>query len=120
LPLPGPTCFEKSIQTPFEAFSSPKIYLTEPDFLAEEPPSGVADALDERFAELHHALGRTAEAVTEGALALLTEDELADFPSLRTALEDSGVAAVWIEGVTPEGDGRLRELLRDPATDLFR
>jgi len=31
-----------------------------------------------------------------------------------------GVPAVWIEGVAPEGDGAVRDLLRDPETDLFR
>jgi coenzyme F420-0:L-glutamate ligase/coenzyme F420-1:gamma-L-glutamate ligase len=32
----------------------------------------------------------------------------------------SGVPAVWIEGLEPEGDGGLAALLRDPARDLFR
>ncbi len=31
-----------------------------------------------------------------------------------------GSPAVWIEGLPPKGEGSLRELLRDPARDLFR
>jgi coenzyme F420-0:L-glutamate ligase/coenzyme F420-1:gamma-L-glutamate ligase len=31
-----------------------------------------------------------------------------------------GHCAVWIEGLTPEGDGRLADLLRNPERDLFR
>jgi coenzyme F420-0:L-glutamate ligase/coenzyme F420-1:gamma-L-glutamate ligase len=34
--------------------------------------------------------------------------------------KDAGVPAVWVEGVTPEGDGGARDLVRDPKTDLFR
>ena len=34
--------------------------------------------------------------------------------------KDAGVPAVWIEGIPVEGDGTVRETLRDPATDLFR
>ena len=34
--------------------------------------------------------------------------------------KDSGRPAVWIEGVQVEGDGSLKDLLRDPARDLFR
>jgi hypothetical protein len=30
------------------------------------------------------------------------------------------VPAVWVEGVSPRGDGRIRDALRDPANDLFR
>ena len=32
----------------------------------------------------------------------------------------AGVPAVWVEGIEPTGDGSVRELLRDPAHDLFR
>ena len=36
-------------------------------------------------------------------------------------VKDSGIPAVFVEGVSPTGDGSVREdLLRDPATDLFR
>lgn len=31
-----------------------------------------------------------------------------------------GHPAVWIEGIIPSGDGALADLLRDPASDLFR
>ena len=34
--------------------------------------------------------------------------------------KDAGVAAVWIEGVTPRGEGDVRQTLRAPETDLFR
>jgi hypothetical protein len=34
--------------------------------------------------------------------------------------KDSGVPAVWIEGVAARGEGTLRAMLRDPAKDLFR
>ncbi len=34
--------------------------------------------------------------------------------------KESGRPAVWIEGVQPGGSGKLRDLLRDPARDLFR
>jgi len=34
--------------------------------------------------------------------------------------KDAGVPAVWIAGATLDGDGRVRELVRDPKTDLFR
>jgi len=34
--------------------------------------------------------------------------------------KDAGVPAVWIEGICVEGDGSVRDTLRDPATDLFR
>jgi coenzyme F420-0:L-glutamate ligase/coenzyme F420-1:gamma-L-glutamate ligase len=32
----------------------------------------------------------------------------------------AGRPAVWIEGIEPEGEGGLGELLRDPSRDLFR
>jgi coenzyme F420-0:L-glutamate ligase/coenzyme F420-1:gamma-L-glutamate ligase len=34
--------------------------------------------------------------------------------------KDAGVPAVFVEGLAPAGDGAVRELLRDPGTDLFR
>jgi coenzyme F420-0:L-glutamate ligase / coenzyme F420-1:gamma-L-glutamate ligase len=34
--------------------------------------------------------------------------------------KDAGVPAVWALGVAPAGDGRVRDMLRDPETDLFR
>jgi coenzyme F420-0:L-glutamate ligase/coenzyme F420-1:gamma-L-glutamate ligase len=51
--------------------------------------------------------------------ATATADQLAAAAGLLME-KASGVPAVWVEGVSPEGDGRLRDLLRDPATDLFR
>jgi coenzyme F420-0:L-glutamate ligase/coenzyme F420-1:gamma-L-glutamate ligase len=32
----------------------------------------------------------------------------------------SGIPAVWIDGLTPRGDGALRDTLRDSESDLFR
>jgi len=32
----------------------------------------------------------------------------------------AGTPAVWVEGVAVAGDGAVRDLLRDPASDLFR
>jgi coenzyme F420-0:L-glutamate ligase/coenzyme F420-1:gamma-L-glutamate ligase len=34
--------------------------------------------------------------------------------------KDAGLPAVWIEGVAIDGDGAVRELLRDSELDLFR
>jgi len=34
--------------------------------------------------------------------------------------KDAGVPAVWVEGIEVSGKGSLRDLLRDPARDLFR
>jgi coenzyme F420-0:L-glutamate ligase/coenzyme F420-1:gamma-L-glutamate ligase len=58
--------------------------------------------------------GRTLEVTTTA-----TADQLAAAAGLLMQ-KDAGIPAVWIEGVSPEGDGRLRDTLRDPATDLFR
>ncbi len=35
-------------------------------------------------------------------------------------IKDAGVPAVFVSGHTPEGDGGVRETLRDPSQDLFR
>ena len=51
--------------------------------------------------------------------ATATADQLAAAAGLLMP-KASGVPAVWIEGLTLEGDGTVRETLRDPATDLFR
>ena len=51
--------------------------------------------------------------------AMATPDQFAAAAGLLM-LKDSGVAAVWISGVTPEGDGQLTDLVRDVTTDLFR
>ena len=50
---------------------------------------------------------------------MATADQLAAAAGLLME-KAAGVPAVWIEGVAVEGDGALRDLLRDPATDLFR
>lgn len=51
--------------------------------------------------------------------AMATVDQLAAAAGLLMP-KASGVAAVWIEGISPTGDGALRDLLRDTETDLFR
>jgi coenzyme F420-0:L-glutamate ligase/coenzyme F420-1:gamma-L-glutamate ligase len=48
-----------------------------------------------------------------------TADQLAAAAGLLMH-KSSGVPAVWIEGVPPSGDGRVRDTLRDSAADLFR
>ena len=50
---------------------------------------------------------------------MATADQLAAAAGLLMH-KDAGVPAVWIHGQKLEGDGRVAELLRDPATDLFR
>jgi len=51
--------------------------------------------------------------------AMAQVDQLAAAAGLLMG-KDAGVPAVWIEGLAPAGDGAVRELLRDPAADLFR
>lgn len=51
--------------------------------------------------------------------AMATPDQLAAAAGLLMA-KDAGLPAVVVEGVPPAGDGALRDLLRDPDTDLFR
>ncbi len=53
------------------------------------------------------------------ATATATADQLAAAAGLLMR-KDTGTPAVWIEGIAIEGDGSIRETLRDPATDLFR
>jgi coenzyme F420-0:L-glutamate ligase/coenzyme F420-1:gamma-L-glutamate ligase len=48
-----------------------------------------------------------------------TPDQLAAAAGLLM-VKDAGVPAVWVEGFSPTGDGRLAELIRDAETDLFR
>jgi coenzyme F420-0:L-glutamate ligase/coenzyme F420-1:gamma-L-glutamate ligase len=51
-----------------------------------------------------------------------TPDQLAAAAGLLM-IKDAAVPAVWIEGFLPEGgerEGKLADLLRDPAMDLFR
>jgi coenzyme F420-0:L-glutamate ligase/coenzyme F420-1:gamma-L-glutamate ligase len=53
------------------------------------------------------------------ATATATADQLAAAAGLLMR-KDAGTPAVWIEGITIEGDGNIRQTLRDPNTDLFR
>lgn len=48
-----------------------------------------------------------------------TADQLAAAAGMLMG-KDSGVPAVWVEGFPVEGEGTAAELLRDPASDLFR
>ena len=51
--------------------------------------------------------------------ATATADQLAAAAGLLMP-KDSGVPAVWVEGVPIEGDGRVADTLRNPDDDLFR
>jgi len=51
--------------------------------------------------------------------AMATVDQLAAAAGLLMR-KDAGVAAVWVEGIAPEGEGGVRDILRDPSLDLFR
>ncbi len=51
--------------------------------------------------------------------ATATADQLAAAAGLLMP-KDSGVPAVWIEGLPIAGDGRIRDTLRTPENDLFR
>ena len=51
--------------------------------------------------------------------ATATADQLAAAAGLLMR-KDAGLPAVWVSGVALEGDGSVRDTLRDPATDLFR
>jgi coenzyme F420-0:L-glutamate ligase/coenzyme F420-1:gamma-L-glutamate ligase len=59
-------------------------------------------------------VGRPLEVTT-----LATADQLAAAAGLLMP-KRSGVPAVWIRGLTLTGDGRVRDMLREPANDLFR
>jgi len=51
--------------------------------------------------------------------ATATVDQLAAAAGLLMR-KDAGIPAVWVEGVIPEGDGRVADMLRRPEADLFR
>ena len=51
--------------------------------------------------------------------ATATADQLAAAAGLLMP-KNSGIPAVWIDGVPIAGDGRVRDTLRTPETDLFR
>jgi len=48
-----------------------------------------------------------------------TADQLAAAAGLLM-VKNAGIPAVWVEGLPPQGEGRLADTLRDPQTDLFR
>jgi coenzyme F420-0:L-glutamate ligase/coenzyme F420-1:gamma-L-glutamate ligase len=51
--------------------------------------------------------------------ATATADQLAAAAGLLMP-KDAGIPAVWIEGLPLTGNGRIRDTLRTPETDLFR
>jgi coenzyme F420-0:L-glutamate ligase/coenzyme F420-1:gamma-L-glutamate ligase len=51
--------------------------------------------------------------------ATATADQLAAAAGLLMR-KDAGVPAVWVRGVALEGEGSVRDTLRDPTLDLFR
>jgi coenzyme F420-0:L-glutamate ligase/coenzyme F420-1:gamma-L-glutamate ligase len=51
--------------------------------------------------------------------ATATADQLAAAAGLLM-VKDAGIPAVWVEGLSPTGEGRLSETLRDSQLDLFR
>ncbi len=58
-----------------------------------------------------------------GRELLVTTNATADQMAAAAGLlmvKDAGVPAVWISGLAPKGDGKLADILRDQATDLFR
>ena len=72
------------------------------------------------MAAIDDARGRTDRAGRELLVtAMATPDQLAAAAGLLM-IKDSGVAAVWVDGVVPSGEGSVADLLRDPATDFFR
>jgi coenzyme F420-0:L-glutamate ligase/coenzyme F420-1:gamma-L-glutamate ligase len=72
------------------------------------------------MAPIDDARGQTDRAGRELLVtAMATPDQLAAAAGLLM-IKDSGVAAVWVDGVVPSGEGSLADLLRDPATDFFR
>lgn len=59
----------------------------------------------------------------EGRELVVTTAARADqLAALAGILMEKGSAtpAVWIDGIDPEGDGSIRDILRDSSTDLFR
>lgn len=70
------------------------------------PLRNLIGSRDRSGRELKVTVMALADQLTAGAGILMTKD--------------GGLPAVWIEGLTPEGDGALADLLRDPRRDLFR
>jgi coenzyme F420-0:L-glutamate ligase/coenzyme F420-1:gamma-L-glutamate ligase len=74
--------------------------------------AGFAPIVDERGSR-----DRAGRELLVTAMALC--DQLAAAAGLLMG-KAAGVPAVWVEGIALDGDGALRDLLRDPASDLFR
>jgi coenzyme F420-0:L-glutamate ligase/coenzyme F420-1:gamma-L-glutamate ligase len=74
--------------------------------------AGIAPIDDQRGAR--DLAGRELQVTTTA-----TADQLAAAAGLLMRKE-AGVPAVWIEGARARGDGRVRDTLRAPDTDLFR
>jgi len=74
--------------------------------------AGLAPIVDERGSR-----DRAGRELLVTAMALA--DQLAAAAGLLMQ-KAAGTPAVWVEGVAPGGDGAVRDLLRDPASDLFR
>ena len=72
------------------------------------------------LAPLRDYIGQTDRAGRELQVTVMARaDQIAAAAGLLME-KDKGQPAVWVEGVAIEGRGSLRDLLRDPARDLFR
>ena len=72
------------------------------------------------IAPLRDCIGQTDRAGRELQVTVMARaDQIAAAAGLLME-KDKGQPAVWVEGVAIEGRGSLRDLLRDPARDLFR
>ena len=74
--------------------------------------AGLAPILDVRGGR--DWVGRPLEVTT-----MATVDQLAAAAGLLM-VKDAGIPAVFVEGLPATGEGRVRDLLRDPENDLFR
>ena len=100
------------------------------------PAQSVPDALpgqsSKRAREHHDVEGDTRQAELDdirgqadwtGRELLVTTNATADQMAAAAGMlmvKNAGVPAVWISGQPPRGDGKLADILRDPASDLFR
>jgi coenzyme F420-0:L-glutamate ligase / coenzyme F420-1:gamma-L-glutamate ligase len=72
------------------------------------------------IAALRSYIGQTDRAGRELQVTVMARaDQIAAAAGMLMEKE-AGTPAVWVEGVTIEGKGGMRDLLRDPARDLFR
>ncbi len=72
------------------------------------------------LAPLRDYIGQTDRAGRELQVTVMARaDQIAAAAGLLMG-KDEGHPAVWVEGIPIEGRGTLRDLLRDPARDLFR